>query len=839
MTRRVLLAGGVIVALVASMLAAALVLRNQRADEMSRLQRSDTALQDALLSERHVVDLETGLRGYEATGERVFLAPWTTSRALLPGELLHLAAIVRPDRSQELRARGLQRAVNDYIGGYGAKLAASRPPFPQRRRIALTARGKKLLDALRARFASFDAGELLRQSEIEVRTDGLSAAIEWLDVVDTALTVLGLILFVLFIERSVVRPVRRASVALARLARGERDIELAEAGAGEVELLARSFNTAAGELAMREAQLHRALAELGQAENAARAAEQRFRGVFEQAVIGAVLLATDGRIEQANPAFAAICARPLGELPGLHLRTLLHPADVARARDAGASLLDGGAAQSDLELRVLSGSGGCVEVTVHSACVRDQDGHVAHLLCQVQDVGERKRFEAALQFMADHDPLTGLLNRRKFEAELGRHIDRVKRYGPTGALLVLDIDDFKRVNDTLGHSGGDELIVSIAEVLRARLRESDMLARIGGDEFAVLLPHALRQDGERVAQALVEAVRGRSTLLHGEPCRVTVSVGVAWFEQAREQLCGEAVLIDADLAMYDAKEAGRDRWAAYSSGERSVSRTKARLTWARRIELALEHDRFVLVAQPIVDLRSGTVSQHELLVRMVDEHGDQIPPAAFLSVAERFGMVAQIDEWVSRRAIELIAKRPELTLEVNISGRSLGDRRLLAQIEQALAEHAIEAGRLIFEVTETAAVANLADAQAFARRLRELGCRFALDDFGAGFGSFYYLKHLPFDFIKIDGEFVQHVAGARTDQLVIEAVVQIARGMGKQTIAEFVTDARTLQTVQRLGVDFAQGYYIGRPGALESVLGASSPSRGVAQPGLPPAQAVA
>ncbi len=576
----------------------------------------------------------------------------------------------------------------------------------------------------------------------------------------------------------------------------------------------------------------RALADLEETQGTLRDAEERFRRAFDEAPIGMALISADGRLEQANAALGAISGRTRDELSGMHLRELLHPADADSGSAALRALAAGDVDQIGLELRFIPVVGSPLHVSVRGTLLRYAAGE-RHLLCQFQDVTERKRFEAQLQFMADHDPLTGLQNRRKFEAELDRHVDYVKRYGPEGALLVLDIDNFKSVNDTLGHNAGDELIVSIASILRQRVRQSDVLARLGGDEFALLLPRADEAEATRVAEALVRAVSSSTTLLGGERKSVTTSIGVAMFNTNVEGLSGETILIEADLAMYDAKEAGRDGFALYATTEHRISRTQARLTWVSRMERAFAENRFQLLAQPILDLQSGQVRQHELLIRMLDDDGDLIPPASFLYIAERFGLIARLDEWVAGQAIGLIEQRPELQLEVNISGRSLGDRKLLGAIDERLRTSGIDPVRLIFEVTETAAVANITHAQAFAQHLRDHGCRFALDDFGAGFGSFYYLKHLPFDYVKIDGEFVQHATSGHIDQLVIEAVVRVARGLGKETIAEFVVDEKTLRMVTRLGVDYAQGYHVGKPVPVAGLLGSSSSSDSYESPPAP------
>jgi diguanylate cyclase (GGDEF)-like protein/PAS domain S-box-containing protein len=552
------------------------------------------------------------------------------------------------------------------------------------------------------------------------------------------------------------------------------------------------------------------------------AAEQRFRTAFEAAPIGMALSDLDGRFIQVNDALCAITGYTREELEEMSFANLGHPADAGREEEMMRSLLAGEQSTYWMEKRFVDVVGQVVWVAVHATLVRAADGSPQHFLGQIQDVSERVRYEAQLQHMADHDPLTGLLNRRSFERELNEHIVQVQRYGPEGAALVLDIDRFKHINDTLGHNVGDELIVKVAQTLRARLRDSDVLARLGGDEFAILLPRGGAAEASRVAEAVLSTVRSQSVLTAaGRRRSITASIGIALFSDT-ERLSGEDVLVNADLAMYDAKEGGRDRAATYSSQERGTSRMKARITWAERIREALEEDRFTLYAQPIVELASGEVRQHELLLRMLDEHGEVIPPAAFLGVAERFDLMPEIDRWVVARAIRLMAEQKaagrELVFEVNISGSSTGDPDLLTIIERELAETGVDPVNLVLEVTETTAVANIARAQQFAARLAELGCRFALDDFGAGFGSFYYLKHLPFDLLKIDGEFVRSCTTSTMDQLLIRAAVDIARGLGKKTIAEYVGDAATVELLRELGVDYAQGFHIGHPGPLAARL---------------------
>jgi diguanylate cyclase (GGDEF)-like protein/PAS domain S-box-containing protein len=544
-------------------------------------------------------------------------------------------------------------------------------------------------------------------------------------------------------------------------------------------------------------------------------AEERFRRSFEDAPVGMALLDGDGRFLEANDALGAILGTDADTLVGRLLGVQTHPEDADDEREQLADLLAGRAVRCSYEKRAIHADGHALWVAVHATELGAAAGVQRMFLAQILDISDQRRFAEQLQHLADHDPLTGLENRRAFERAVDAHLADVKRYGDEGALLVLDLDHFKAVNDTLGHHAGDALIVAVGDILRGHVRDSDRVARLGGDEFAVLLPKADEEQARIVAAKLVAAVRDERRVLGGRAWTTTVSVGVALFSAAVER--GEQVMVDADLAMYDAKEAGRDRYGVYRAGERATSRTRERLAWMDRIRGALEEDRFTLLAQPILDLGADRVVHHELLLRMVAPDGDLIPPGSFLSIAERFGLVIEIDDWVVRRAIQTLADHADrgLVLEVNLSGSSIGSPELLSTIERELTRTGVDPRALIFEVTETAAVSNIPRARAFADRLGALGCSFALDDFGAGFGSFYYLKHLPFDFLKIDGEFVRHCVASSVDRVIISSLVGVANGLGKRTIAEYVDDQSTIEMLRELGVDLAQGYSIGRPEQLE------------------------
>ena len=564
------------------------------------------------------------------------------------------------------------------------------------------------------------------------------------------------------------------------------------------------------------------------AEAARDEAQTLFRSAFDLSPIGMAITQVDGTYETVNAALLQMVGRD--SLEGVRWQDLSHPDDLDGDEEAAASSLERGTEGYRREKRYVHADGHDVWVQVTATPLRDASGTPVRWFAQVLDITERKRFEARLERMAHHDALTGLLNRRGFERELAEHLRRMRRYGGEGALVVLDLDAFKVVNDTLGHHAGDELVVSAATALAARLRETDVLARLGGDEFAVLLPSADPEQAVLVAQDLCDAVRGGAAVTAGGRRRgITASAGVALC--GADGRTGEALLAEADLAMYDAKEQGRDRVCLAGARAGAEPQMRERVLWLERLQGALEDERFVLHAQPVVDLATGAVHHHELLIRLPDGQGGLVPPAQFLPIAERAGLIAELDRWVLRRALrtladERLAGRPR-RFSVNLSARSVIDPAVLEEVELGLLLPGADPRDLLVELTETAAIGDVARAQAFAERLRELGVSLSLDDFGVGHGSLYELKHLPSDEVKLDGEFVRGCATSDTDRLVLGSLVALARAMGKRTVAEFVHDEPTAQTARALGVDLGQGFHLGRPVPLEEVL-ATRPARAAA-----------
>ncbi|GGC60684.1 EAL domain-containing protein [Undibacterium terreum] len=477
------------------------------------------------------------------------------------------------------------------------------------------------------------------------------------------------------------------------------------------------------------------------------------------------------------------------------------------------------------DLYLLGVDGSNIPIDRSIAPIHSPDGNVIGIVIVLHDVSEVRRHAAQLSYQATHDELTGILNRREFERRLSELLARESSNEDyqEHAVMYLDLDRFKIINDTSGHAAGDELIRQVSHMLRQRLRDGDMVGRIGGDEFGVVLAHCSQVDAGRLAESLRQSVSDIRFSWGSRTFAIGVSIGLVVLNPGMVSL--KEVMKAADAACYMAKEKGRNRIHVFSHDDEDLSVRHNEMEWVSRIKAALDQDRFCLYSQKIMSLHPDAAAEGEhveILLRMLDENGKLIPPMSFIPAAERFDLMPQIDRWVIRKsfaALAALSREPGARIDtwaINLSGSSIGDDRLLDYVIEQQQESGIPFKLICFEITETAAIANLQKAVALIDRLHGLGCRFALDDFGVGMSSFNYLKHLPVDYVKIDGSFIKEIVNSATDRAMAESINQIAHVMGKQTIAEFVEDDAIIACLKNIGVDFVQGYGVGRPQPLPS-----------------------
>ncbi|MGE8418311.1 EAL domain-containing protein [Pseudomonas sp.] len=554
--------------------------------------------------------------------------------------------------------------------------------------------------------------------------------------------------------------------------------------------------------------------------NALQVEKERAQITLESIGDGVITTDVEGCIAYMNPAAEQLTHWHAAQAHGLPLAALF-------------SLLDENAEKDSLTLveRILSGGlkggsehtkliqrldGSTVSVTLVGAPIM-ADGQISGIVLVLHDMTQERQYIANLSWQATHDALTGLANRREFEYRLEQALNGLTRKSARHALMFLDLDQFKLVNDTCGHAAGDELLRHICAVLQAGLREGDILARLGGDEFGILLLNCPQEQAERIAESLRQAVQSLHFVWKGRPFMTTVSLGVVHIAQAPTTL--EASLRSADMACYMAKEKGRNRVQVYHADDSELSMRFGEMAWIQRLHVALEENRFCLYAQEIAALGPHEGAGHiEILLRLQDESGRIILPDSFIPAAERYGLMTALDRWVVRSVFTVIRQcldeqrdGPLAMCAINLSGSSIGDDKFLEYLRRLFGEYAIPPQMICFEITETSAIANLGSAIRFINELKGLGCRFSLDDFCAGMSSFAYLKHLPVDFLKIDGSFVKDMLDDPVNRAMVEVINHIGHVMGKRTIAEFVETPMIEQALQEIGVDYAQGYLIERP----------------------------
>jgi diguanylate cyclase (GGDEF)-like protein len=430
-----------------------------------------------------------------------------------------------------------------------------------------------------------------------------------------------------------------------------------------------------------------------------------------------------------------------------------------------------------------------------------------------------------MSYRATHDALTGLVNRAEFEARLQRTLNKAHEEHSEHALMYIDLDQFKLVNDACGHAAGDQLLHQVAKLLAETVRGRDTLARLGGDEFAVILEHCKRDQAQRVAQQICDRMDDFRFLHAGQRFRIGTSIGLVPVDSRWPSTA--AVMQAADTSCYAAKEAGRNRVHAWFDTDLAMRARHGEMQWAARLAEALDEDRFVLYAQCIYPIGEAAGGLHaEVLLRLLDHDGSIVPPGAFLPAAERFHLSSRIDRWVLRRSIEALKAEPDLSmiesLSINLSGQSIGDKAFHQQAIETLTEAGpAVCRRLCLEITETAAITNMADATAFIDAMRQHGIRFALDDFGAGASGFSYLKTLKVDYLKIDGQFIRDLQSDPLDDAAVRCFVDVARVVGVKTVAEFVDRPEVLARLREIGIDYAQGFLLHRPEPLDQVFRAA------------------
>ncbi len=602
-----------------------------------------------------------------------------------------------------------------------------------------------------------------------------------------------------------------------QVAKGNFDIKLPVHGGDEVGQLTTAFNFMADNIradieALRTA-AETQLRYLMQSQQE----QARLNSLLSAMRFGILFVSPGNKVVYCNPAFLHIWqsretdATLAGQRADEVIRRCAEPFMPSEQLALLAARLTGYAARGEEpEIRLTDGR----TLTLHGHPVRDAENRLVGQLWIYEDVTQERHTAQRLIYLAERDSLTGLHNRHYFQKELEKMLAESGRHRTHGALLFFDLDEFKYINDTFGHSAGDTILMRIASETGTLVRRHETFCRLGGDEFAILIPDAGESEAQALAERIVRAIAKIPFRIENQNLRLTSSLGIAFYPQ--HATSAEELIAHADAAMYQAKDAGKNSWRVYRQ-ELDTSRSMVqRLSWNERIAHALEQNLLQLHFQGIYRAADRTLSHLEALVRMRDEAnpGKLIMPGQFIPVAEKSGKILEIDRWVIRACIERLAASPQIpSIALNISGRSFDEPSLPQFIGDELERFGVAPARLLVELTETSAVSDMQDAQRFIDSLRRTGCPVCLDDFGTGFSSFAYLKHLNADVLKIDGMFIRDLPNDSDNQVFVKAIVDVARGMKKTTVAEFVESQEILDMLIAFGVDLVQGYHLDIPRA--------------------------
>jgi diguanylate cyclase (GGDEF)-like protein/PAS domain S-box-containing protein len=529
---------------------------------------------------------------------------------------------------------------------------------------------------------------------------------------------------------------------------------------------------------------------------------------------GILFVSHDNKVVYSNPAFTRTwMIAPGTPLIGRSPKEALAASacTLARPEEQGKRVLRAPASGEVLGVLEIQLTDGRL-ITQQSHSVEDVYGRPVGQLWLFQDVTRERQTADQLIYLAERDALTGLFNRHRFNEELARMLADAQRHESRIALLFFDLDDFKYINDTFGHRAGDAMLIRVAGEVGGQVRRNEIFSRLGGDEFAILVPEISDEMLRVLAERITRSIAQVRFQYEGQSLRLTSSLGIAVFPDHADN--AEDLIARADTAMYQAKEAGKNAWRIYRSDLDTSFQMVKRLSWNDRIQHALENDLLDLVFQGVYSTTDRSLSHFEVLVRMRDKDDPTIllMPGQFIPMAEKSGKILDIDRWVLQESIKMLAELKSIpALAVNISGRSFDEPMLPQYIAELLTRHGVAPRRLMVELTETSAVSDLHDAQRFIEALHQTGCGVSLDDFGTGFSSFAYLKHLQVDSVKIDGLFIRNLPKEYDNQLFVQAIVTVARGLHKTTIAECVEDEETLIMLKGFGVDCVQGYYLEKP----------------------------